>query len=92
MAIGFGCLDQSLDFIGGQVLPCPKVSVLGSARRDCSILVVGATRRRRGVPALKKSKETGEGARKIAKRFGINPSTVQRISHPFDGRPRPHEA
>ena len=26
-----------------------------------------------------------EGVRKIAKRFGVDPSTVQRISRPFDG-------
>ena len=27
---------------------------------------------------------TGEGVRKIAKRFGVDPGTVQRISRPFD--------
>jgi DNA invertase Pin-like site-specific DNA recombinase len=27
----------------------------------------------------------GPGIRVIAERFGVNPSTVQRISHPFDG-------
>ena len=26
-----------------------------------------------------------EGVRKIAKRFGVDPSTVQRISRPLDG-------
>jgi DNA-binding MarR family transcriptional regulator len=26
-----------------------------------------------------------EGVRKIAKRFGVDPGTVQRISRPFDG-------
>jgi hypothetical protein len=26
-----------------------------------------------------------EGVRKLAKRFGVNPSTVQRISRPFEG-------
>jgi phage shock protein PspC (stress-responsive transcriptional regulator) len=26
----------------------------------------------------------GEGVRGIAKRFGVDPSTVQRISRPFD--------
>jgi DNA invertase Pin-like site-specific DNA recombinase len=35
--------------------------------------------------ALKDRKHSGEGVRKIAKRFGVNPSTVQRISRPFDG-------
>jgi DNA-binding transcriptional regulator YhcF (GntR family) len=25
------------------------------------------------------------GIRVIAERFGVNPSTVQRVSHPFDG-------
>jgi cyanophycinase-like exopeptidase len=33
--------------------------------------------------ALKKRKRTGEGVRGIAKRFGVDPSTVQRISRPF---------
>jgi hypothetical protein len=35
--------------------------------------------------ALNERKQTGEGVRKIAKRFRVNPSTVQRISRPFDG-------
>jgi DNA invertase Pin-like site-specific DNA recombinase len=35
--------------------------------------------------ALSKRKHTGEGVRGIAKRFGIDPSTVQRISRPFAG-------
>lgn len=33
--------------------------------------------------ALNERKFTGEGVRGIAKRFGIDPSTVQRISRPF---------
>jgi hypothetical protein len=33
-----------------------------------------------------------EGIRKIAKRFGINPSMVQRISRPFNGAAAAHEA
>jgi hypothetical protein len=49
MAVGPGRFDQLLDLVDGQVLACPKVSVFGSARRDCSILVAGATRRRRGL-------------------------------------------
>ena len=35
--------------------------------------------------ALNERKRTGEGVRKIAARFGVDPSTVQRISRPFDG-------
>ena len=35
--------------------------------------------------ALNERKHTGEGVRGIAKRFGVDPSTVQRISRPFDG-------
>jgi DNA invertase Pin-like site-specific DNA recombinase len=35
--------------------------------------------------ALNERKRTGEGVRGIAKRFGVDPSTVQRISRPFDG-------
>jgi hypothetical protein len=31
------------------------------------------------------AKRTGEGVRGIAKRFGVDPFTVQRISRPFDG-------
>jgi DNA invertase Pin-like site-specific DNA recombinase len=34
--------------------------------------------------ALNDRKRTGEGVRGIAKRFGVDPSTVQRISRPFD--------
>jgi DNA invertase Pin-like site-specific DNA recombinase len=34
--------------------------------------------------ALNERKRTGEGVRGIAKRFGVDPSTVQRISRPFD--------
>jgi DNA invertase Pin-like site-specific DNA recombinase len=37
--------------------------------------------------ALNERKRTGEGVRGIAKRFGIDPSTVQRISRPFDAAP-----
>jgi hypothetical protein len=33
--------------------------------------------------ALNQRKRTGEGVRGIAKRFGVDPSTVQRISRPF---------
>jgi hypothetical protein len=49
MAVSFGRLDQSLDLVDGQVLPCPKLAIFASARCDCSILVVGVTRRRRGL-------------------------------------------
>jgi len=35
--------------------------------------------------ALKARKDTGDSLRKIAVRFGVDPSTVQRISRPFDG-------
>jgi DNA invertase Pin-like site-specific DNA recombinase len=34
--------------------------------------------------ALHERKRTGEGVRGIAKRFGVDPSTVQRIRRPFD--------
>ena len=34
--------------------------------------------------ALKARKDTGDSVRKIAVRFGVDPSTVQRISRPFD--------
>jgi DNA invertase Pin-like site-specific DNA recombinase len=33
--------------------------------------------------ALNDRKRTGEGVRGIAKRFGVDPSTAQRISRPF---------
>jgi DNA invertase Pin-like site-specific DNA recombinase len=33
--------------------------------------------------ALNDRKRTGEGVRGIAKRFGVDPSTVQRVSRPF---------
>ena len=35
--------------------------------------------------ARNERKRTGEGVRGIAKRFGVDPSTVQRISRPFVG-------
>jgi DNA invertase Pin-like site-specific DNA recombinase len=35
--------------------------------------------------ALKARKETGDSVRKIAMRFGVDPSTVQRISRPLGG-------
>jgi hypothetical protein len=34
--------------------------------------------------ALKTRKDTGDSVRTSAARFGIDPSTVQRISRPFD--------
>ena len=33
--------------------------------------------------ALNERKRTGEGVRGIARRFGVDPSTVQRMSRPF---------
>ena len=33
--------------------------------------------------ALNERSRTGEGVRGIAKRFGVDPSTVQRIARPF---------
>jgi hypothetical protein len=38
---------------------------------------------KRILAALNERKRTGEGVREIAKRFGVDPSTVQRISRPF---------
>ena len=35
--------------------------------------------------AALKAPDRTEGVRKIAARFGVDPSTVQRISRPFDG-------
>jgi DNA invertase Pin-like site-specific DNA recombinase len=35
--------------------------------------------------ALKARQDTGDSVRKIAARFGVDPSTVQRISRPFEG-------
>jgi DNA invertase Pin-like site-specific DNA recombinase len=34
--------------------------------------------------ALNARRETGEGVRKIAQRFGLSPTTVQKISRPFE--------
>ena len=40
---------------------------------------------RRISAALKARKDTGDSVRKIAARFGVDPSTVQRIARPFVG-------
>jgi|SRR5262245_46599843 len=45
---------------------------------------IAADLERRILEALKARGRTGEGVRKIAERFGVNPSTVQRISRPFE--------
>jgi DNA invertase Pin-like site-specific DNA recombinase len=47
-------------------------------------LRIAAELQARILAALKAPGRT-EGVRKIAKRFGVDPSTVQRISRPFDG-------
>jgi DNA invertase Pin-like site-specific DNA recombinase len=46
---------------------------------------IAADTEARILAALKARKETGDSVRKIAARFGVAPSTVQRISRPFDG-------
>ena len=40
---------------------------------------------RRIQAALSERKRTGEGVRGIAKRFGVDPSTVLRVARPFVG-------
>jgi len=40
---------------------------------------------RRIQAALSERKRTGEGVRGIAERFGVDPSTVQRVARPFVG-------
>ena len=40
---------------------------------------------KRAVLYLRARKETGDSVRKIAARFGVDPSTVQRISRPLNG-------
>ena len=44
---------------------------------------IAAEMERRILAALKARKDTGDSVRKIAARFGVDPSTVQRISRPF---------
>jgi transposase-like protein len=44
---------------------------------------IAADIERRISVALKACKETGDSVRKIAARFGVDPSTVQRISRPL---------
>src|SRR6516225_666976 len=46
---------------------------------------IAADVERRISAALKARKDTGDSVRKIAARFGIDPSTVQRIARPFVG-------
>jgi hypothetical protein len=36
-------------------------------------------------PGALRAPDRTEGVRKIAKRFGVDPGTVQQISRPFDG-------
>jgi hypothetical protein len=55
-------------------------------------LAIAADIEQRIHAALKARKETGDSVRKIAARFGIDPSTVQRISRPFDASTAAHEA
>jgi len=45
---------------------------------------IGPELEKRILAALRAPNRT-EGVRKIAARFGVDPSTVQRISRPFDG-------
>jgi DNA invertase Pin-like site-specific DNA recombinase len=45
---------------------------------------IAADMEARILAALTARKDTGDSVRKIAARFGIDPSTVQRISRPFD--------
>jgi DNA invertase Pin-like site-specific DNA recombinase len=45
---------------------------------------IAADTEARILAALKARKETGDSVRKIATRFGVDPSTVQRISRPFE--------
>ena len=49
IAVGLGRLDQPLDLVDGQVLPGPKVAILASARRNCSIFSGWLTRCRRSI-------------------------------------------
>ena len=44
---------------------------------------IAAEMESRILAALKARKDTGDSVRKIAARFGVDPSTVQRISRPF---------
>jgi DNA invertase Pin-like site-specific DNA recombinase len=46
---------------------------------------IAAELEKRILAALSERTRTGEGVRVIAKRFGVDPSTVQRISRPFVG-------
>jgi hypothetical protein len=55
-------------------------------QRDATMILIGLRHgllEARILAALKSPGRT-EGVRKIAKRFGVHPGTVQRISHPFD--------
>ncbi len=46
---------------------------------------IAADMEKRILAALNARQQTGDSVRKIAARFGVDPSTVQRISRPFDG-------
>jgi hypothetical protein len=47
--------------------------------------VFGPTSHQNGILAALKAPGRTERVRKMAKRFGVDPGTVQRISRPFDG-------
>jgi hypothetical protein len=56
------------------------------SKRPCAddVSQSGSPSERNDAPAaLNERERTGEGVRGIAKRFGVDPSTVQRISRPF---------
>jgi DNA-binding MarR family transcriptional regulator len=47
--------------------------------------------RQRRILAVLKTPGRAEGVREIAKRFGVDPSTVQRISRPLAAKASPRE-
>jgi hypothetical protein len=53
--------------------------------RRLSLRPISAALRDKGQTALNERERTGEGVRGIAKRFGVDASTVQRIARPFVG-------
>ena len=63
---------------------CPRWAKTGQERGKTSGQVSTSPRTSRANPRSSEQARAHRGVRRIAARFGVDPSTVQRISRPFD--------